>query len=303
MSKKGKIIRNEDGSYIYKESFREKYFEKNDGPMKILLIYLMILIMCFITVYPMLSIVTVSLRPGNALFQSNLSIIPDHATLANYKNAIMEKDLLLWMKNSLIVSILTGIFGVFMATTAGYAYSRFRFHADRGTLTIFLLTQIFPAPMLLLPTFILLAKLKLLNSFLGLLIPYTATAVPFCVWMLKGFFDTIPKSLEESAYIDGAGIVRTFVTIVLPLAKPALAITALFSFMTAWNEYIISRVIITKSTMYTLPVGLVGLQSQFNTEWGVYSAAAIITAVPAMILFMSLSRFLVGGLTVGSVKG
>ena len=303
MALKNSVKFNEKGEFIFKESFKNKFFEKKDSTLKIILIYFVLLVMCFITVYPLISIVTVSLRPGNELFQSNLRIIPEHATLSNFKNAIFEKDLLLWMRNSLIVSVLTGIFGVILATTAGYAYSRFKFFADRGTLTVFLLTQIFPAPMLLLPTFILLAKLHLLNSFLGLLIPYTATAVPFCVWMLKGFFDTIPRSLEESAYIDGAGIFRTFVTIILPLSKPALAITVLFSFMTAWNEYIISRVIITKSQMYTLPVGLVGMQSQFNTEWGVYAASAILTAIPAMILFMSLSKFLVGGLTVGSVKG
>ncbi len=278
-------------------------FERNDKPVKIVLIYLALITMCLITVYPALNMLTIALRPGNALFQSNLKIIPDNATLANFETAIFKRNLLLWMRNSLLVSFLTGIIGVIFATSAGYAFSRYKFFGAKVTLTLFLLTQIFPAPMLLLPTYILLAKLKLLNNFLGLIIPYAATAVPFCVWTLKGYFDTIPRSLEESAYIDGANVLTTFFKIILPLSKPALAIAALFSFMTAWNEYIISRIIITKPQLATLPLGLVNMQTAFNTEWGVYSASALLTSIPAMILFVSLSKYLVSGLTVGSVKG
>ena len=160
----------------------------------------------------------------------------------------------------------------------------------------------FPAPMLLLPMFIILVKLKLMNSFLGLLIPYVAVSVPFSVWMLKGYFDTIPKSLEESAYIDGCKVWQVMYKIVLPVTTPALAITALFSFMTAWSEFVIARIILTSAEKLTLPVGLVNLQGSFSAEWGTYSAAALITSVPVVILFISLSRYLVGGLTVGGVK-
>ncbi|MGL4732419.1 MAG: ABC transporter permease subunit, partial [Fusobacteriaceae bacterium] len=166
----------------------------------------------------------------------------------------------------------------------------------------FLITQMFPAPMLLLPMSVLLTRYGLMNKFLGLLIPYTATAVPFCVWMLKGYFDTIPKSLEESAYIDGCKVWQSFYIIILPLSTPALAISALFSFMSAWSEYVIARVVITDPKSLTLPVGLVTLQGSFAAEWGVYSAAALITSLPVVILFISLSRYLVGGLTAGGVK-
>ena len=282
--------------------FRDK-FDRKDKPAKLVMIYAMLIFMSCITLYPVLNILAVALRPGNALFQSNLRIIPENATLGNFYTALFKKDLLIWMRNSLIVSLSTGLIGVVFSVSAGYAYSRFKFLGAKTTLTLFLLTQIFPAPMLLLPTYILLSKFKMLHPFIRLLIPYTATAVPFCVWILKGYFDTIPKSLEESAYIDGANVFTTFIKIILPLSKPAIAISALFSFMAAWNEYIISRTIIFKSQLATLPIGLVGLQSQFNTEWGVYSAAALITAIPAMVLFLSLSKYLISGLTVGSVKG
>jgi arabinogalactan oligomer/maltooligosaccharide transport system permease protein len=120
--------------------------------------------------------------------------------------------------------------------------------------------------------------------------------------MLKGYFDTIPKSLEESAYIDGCKVWQVMYKIVLPVSTPALAITGLFSFMTAWSEFVIARIILTSAEKLTLPVGLVNLQGSFSAEWGTYSAAALITSVPVIILFISLSRYLVGGLTVGGVK-
>lgn len=132
--------------------------------------------------------------------------------------------------------------------------------------------------------------------------PYVAVSVPFSVWMLKGYFDTIPKSLEESAYIDGCKVWQVMYKIVLPISTPALAITSLFSFMTAWSEFVIARIILTSTEKLTLPVGLVNLQGAFSAEWGTYSAAALITSVPVIILFISLSRYLVGGLTVGGVK-
>jgi len=160
----------------------------------------------------------------------------------------------------------------------------------------------FPAPMLLLPTYVLLSKMGLKDQLVGLLIPYAAIAVPFCVWLLKGYFDTIPKSLEESAYIDGCSTINTFIKIILPLSKPALAIAALFSFMSAWAEYVVARIIVSQADKITLPVGLVYLQGEFLTLWGVYSAAALLTSIPVILLFIAVSRFLVGGLVLGSVK-
>jgi len=277
-------------------------FERGDSPMKIIGIYVILLVFCAITLYPLLNVLSVALRPGNQLFSTSLAIIPEGATLDNFRRAIGETDLLLWLKNSLIISTCTAIFGVVLSATAAYSFSRFTFWGRKSGMMVFLITQMFPAPMLLLPMYILLVRLQLVNSFFGLLIPYTATAVPFCVWMLKGYFDTIPKSLEESAYIDGCNVWQSMYKIVLPLSTPALAISALFSFMSAWSEFVIARVILTSADKLTLPVGLIQLQGSFSAEWGVYSASALITSLPVIILFISLSKFLVGGLTVGGVK-
>ena len=132
---------------------------------------------------------------------------------------------------------------------------------------------------------------------------YSATALPFCIWMMKGYYDTIPFSLEESARVDGAGRFRSFATIILPLAAPALVITALFSFMTAWNEYIVAAQVMLDEKLFTLPVGLKSLQGNMSTEWGMYAAGSLVVSVPVVILFLALSKWLVSGLTLGSVKG
>jgi len=170
-------------------------------------------------------------------------------------------------------------------------------------MTSLLTTQMFPATMLLLPFFIILSKLGLINSYLGLVIIYSSTALPFCIWQMKGFYDTIPHTLEESAYMDGCNHFQAFYKIVLPLSTPALVITALFSFMASWSEYVVAAIILQDPELYTLPLGLKSFQSSLATEWGLYAAGAVVISIPVVILFVSLARFLVSGLTMGSVKG
>jgi arabinogalactan oligomer/maltooligosaccharide transport system permease protein len=161
----------------------------------------------------------------------------------------------------------------------------------------------FPATMLLLPFFILLAKLKLINSYLGLIIIYSSTALPFCIWQMKGYYDTIPAALEEAARMDGCSRFSAFIKVILPVSAPALVITALFSFMASWSEYVVAAIVLQDPGLYTLPLGLKSFQASLSTQWGLYAAGAVVVSIPVMILFISLSKFLVSGLTVGSVKG
>jgi len=282
--------------------WKNKHFERYDSPLVIITIYAIILIACAITFYPLLSVFSVSLRPANNLFSTTLEIIPKDWTFENYRYAIVDTRLPIWLKNSLIVSISVAIIGVVFSASAGYAFSRFRFYVRRPGMIVLLVTQMFPAPMLLLPTYVILSKLGLKDQLIGLAIPYAALVVPFSVWLLKGYFDTIPKDIEESAYIDGCSPLTAFIRIILPLSKPAIAIATLYAWMTAWTEYVIARVIVSQADMQTLPIGLVNLQGEFNTLWGVYSAAALMTSIPVIILFIALSRYLVGGLVLGSVK-
>ncbi len=265
--------------------------------------YAFLILFAAISVYPVSRIVTISLRPGDRLLSTSLRIIPEDATLENYRVLLTETPFLRWMFNSTFVALVVTLTGVAFASTAGYALSRYKFRGRDGLMRGLLVTQMFPATMLLLPLYIMLIYLGLINSFLGLIIIYTATALPFCIWQMKGYYDTIPIDLEEAAKIDGCTSWQAFYKIVFPLALPALVITALFSFMTAWNEYVVANVVLQDQELFTLPLGLRMFQSSMTTQWGLYAAGSLIVSVPVVVLFIALSRYLISGLTLGSVKG
>ncbi len=256
-----------------------------------------------IFIYPILVVFSISLRPGDRLLSKSLAIIPQGFTFEAYINLFTQQPFLHWMMNPLIVSVSVTVFSVVLASTAGYAFSRYRFRGRDASMIGLITTQMFPVTMLLLPMFILLIKIGAYDSYLGLIIAYLATALPFVVWQMKGYYDTIPYSLEESATIDGAKRFTIFYKIILPLALPALAITSLFSFMTAWSEYLVDAIIIQDQDLFTLPIGLKLFSSNMEVAWGLYSAGAIMVSLPVVILFKSLSRWLISGLTLGSVKG
>ncbi|MDQ6623916.1 MAG: sugar ABC transporter permease [Verrucomicrobiota bacterium] len=254
-------------------------------------------------IYPIVQIVTIALRPGDQLLSTSLNPIPRGATLANFRVLLTETPFLRWVANSTLIALAVTITGVALASTAGYAISRFRFLGRSSVLHGLLVTQMFPATMLLLPLYLILIKLSLINSYLGVVIIYAATALPFCIWQLKGYYDTIPLSLEEAAGIDGCSRWQSFRLVVLPLAQPAMVITALFSFMTAWNEYVVAALVLQDVEKFTLPLGLKMFQANMSTQWGLYAAGALLVSIPVVLLFLFLSRYLVSGLSSGAVKG
>ncbi len=271
--------------------------------MKRLVLFFVLAVFTVVTLYPILTVVTISLRPGDRLLSTSLSLIPEDASVKSYVSLFRDRPFARWMFNSTYVALCVTIFATALASTAGYAFSRFKFPGHRAGLTLLLITQMFPATMLLLPMFLMLAKLHLINSYFGLIAIYSATALPFTIWQMKGYYDTIPRELEEAALIDGASRIRTFYTIVLPLAAPALVIIALFSFMTAWSEYIVAAQVLLTQDLYTVPLGLKQFESTMATEWGLYAAGSIVVSIPVIALFLYLSKWLISGLTLGSVKG
>jgi arabinogalactan oligomer/maltooligosaccharide transport system permease protein len=289
---------------------------RNDEPRHWPL-HLFVLFMVLVTLYPLLWVVTIAFSGGQSqaivevppnatAFDRIRAIIPwpKHISLDNFRSLFADQPFGRWMLNSILVSSLTTVLGVMLACTAAYAFSRFRFPGRRAGLMAFLVSQMFPGTLMLIPLYIILVQwLGLGSSYTGLVLLYTVTSIPFCVWMMKGYFDTIPKELEESALIDGASQATIFFRIVLPLAKPAVAVTALFSFMTAWNEYVQAATFMNQETMYTGPVGLRFFVAGFTQQWGYFSAGAIIAAIPVMALFLFLQKYLVSGLTAGAVKG
>ena len=301
--------------------------------IEVVLIFLFLTLFSLGTIYPVLNILGVSLRTDNAFQTRSLSLIQigenytdlnnneqwDNgesftdmnnngkwdagSSLKSYFTLFSETDFLLWARNSLLISLLVTLTGVVFASTGGYALSRFKFKGREFGMTALLTTQMFPATMLLLPFFILLSYLGLINSYIGLIVIYSSTALPFCIWQMKGYYDTIPPSLEESARLDGCTRFQAFYKVILPLSTPALVITALFSFMASWSEYVVAAIILQDPKLYTLPLGLKSFQASLSTQWGLYAAGAVVVSIPVTILFISLSRYLVSGLTMGSVKG
>ena len=300
--------------------------------IEVIFIFSFLLLFSLATIYPVLNILAVSLRTDNAFQTQSLSLIQiseDYTDLNNngqwdnqepyvdinsngkwdpgssiksYISLLTETDFLIWVRNSIFISFLVTLTGIIFASTGGYALSRFKFKGRDFGMIALLTTQMFPATMLLLPFFILLSYLGLINSYIGLIIIYSSTALPFCIWQMKGYYDTIPPSLEESARLDGCTRFQAFYKVILPLSTPALVITALFSFMASWSEYVVAAIILQDPKLYTLPLGLKSFQASLSTQWGLYAAGAVVVSIPVTILFISLSRFLVSGLTMGSVK-
>jgi len=264
---------------------------------------MILIVFTIIAVFPIWQVVNISLRPGDQLLSTSLELLPPNATLSNYGRLFTEREFLRWLGNSAAVSLTVTLTGVLFASMAGYGFSRFRFVGKKAGLLSLLTTQMFPGTMLLLPMYIMLINLGLINSYLGIVVVYSATALPFCIWTMKGYYDTIPTSLEEAARIDGCTHMSAFTRVILPLAAPALVITALFSFMSAWSEYIVAAQILQDADLWTLPIGLKSFESSMSTEWGLYGAASIVVMIPVVVLFLALSRWLVSGLTLGSVKG
>lgn len=264
--------------------------------------HLFLIVFTGMTLFPVLWVIKMALQNGQT-FATGLNPIPTEFSLQNFIDICSEPNFLAQLMNSIVVAAVTTVLGVFLACTAAYAFSRFRFPGRRLGLMAFLVTQMFPGTLMMIPLYVVLDRLGLLDQLAGLILVYSTTAIPFCVWMLKGYFDTIPKAIEESALMDGAGQFTIFWRIIVPLSRPAIAVTALFSFMTAWNEYILAATFMSDERAYTLPVQLQQYVGSYTTEWGHFAAGAILVSTPVMILFFVLQKHLVGGLTAGGVKG
>jgi arabinogalactan oligomer/maltooligosaccharide transport system permease protein len=255
--------------------------------------------------YPVWFIILASGRRGGRLLTFNLAgmFFPVEWSFENYRVMLVEQPFLRWVTNSLTVASLTTIFCLLIATSAAFAFSRMKFYGREWGLVLFLAIQSFPGVLSLVPVAQLLTAIGGYNKIWGLIIAYTVGTLIFTTMNLKGYFDTIPIDLEEAAMIDGCGPVQSFLLIALPLARPAIAVTALFAFMGGWGEYVLASVLIPTPAKTTAMVALYKLANDMNIPWGYFAAGAVMIIIPILIIFLYLQRYLEGGLTLGGVKG
>lgn len=267
-------------------------------------IYLFLSIMTIFSVFPIYFVVQASLNSNQALISTTLQLLPAHPTLDNYRFVLEKEPFARWMFNSIAACGLATIIALACATTGAYALSRFKFRGSQWSLLLLIALQTFPGLLAIYAYYYILSLLHLDGTLIGLAIVYAAGNVVFGVLNIKGYFDTIPIELEEAARVDGASYFTIFSRIILPLAAPALAASALFMFIGGWNEFLLAKLILNPDiNSLTVPVGLFLLQSDNFTPWGYFAAASVLVSAPLMVLFLYLQRFFQAGLTIGSVKG
>jgi arabinogalactan oligomer/maltooligosaccharide transport system permease protein len=282
----------------------------NRRPKTLVLVfqYLFLIGMTFFSLYPLWFVILASGRSGQRLFTLKLvdMLIPTSFSFENYQTMLSgdKYPFTSWMRNSFMVAALTTVACMLVATSAAFAFSRFRFYGRSAGLILLLAIQAFPGVLSLVPVAQLLSAFGLYANLFGLVLAYVVGSLVFTTWLLKGYFDTIPIEIEEAAMIDGCGPIQSFFLIGLPMAKPALAVTALLAFMGGWGEYVFASVLIpAPDAKRTLMVGMYSLANTPSIPWGLFAAGAVMTIIPVMIVYLYFQRYLIGGLTLGGVKG
>lgn len=277
---------------------------KGKQHLKLLFVNLVLILVCFVTFVPILYAFSVSINEQNSLLGSDFSFIPKQVTLENYRKVFTEEPVFMWFRNSLLLAVSTVVISLGTGVPAAYIFSRRKFPGRNVILQLLILLYAFPSLLSMTALYKLLSPMGLINSKIGLIIVYTGTMAVFALWNMKGYFDTIPVEIEESAMIDGADPIRIVLKIVIPLAKPTIAVTAMMVLIYVWNEYIFAINFMTGESTYTLAAGLYSLQAnETSGSWPVFSAASLLVSLPILIIFFAMQRNMASGLTSGGVKG
>lgn len=274
------------------------------GITKLVILNFAFIVLCFVTLVPILYALTISFSGQGAALSGGLSFFPENPTLENYQKILFDEPFLLWLKNSMLLSVGTIAVAMLCAIPAAYAASRWRFKGRRGMLQSLLVLNAFPQVLSMFALFRVLKTMNLLNSHIGLIMIYAGSMCVFAIWNLKGYFDTIPMEIEEASKIDGATDLQMIMRIVLPLARPAIIVTCVMVLITVWNEYLFATTFLLDSNYYSLAGGLYQLQSNdYSRNWSVFTAASILTTLPLLVIFFKIQKYMVSGLTAGGVKG
>ncbi len=264
---------------------------------------LLIFVMTIVLILPFLWMISTSFKEADEVFQEVPKWLPRTFSFHNYVNIWNRGYFKTYFVNSLIVSFATMGISLVVAMFAGYGISRFRFHGRTLFSVILIVVQMFPSMLLLIPMYMIMSRMGLLNTHLSMIVAYTTFAMPFCTWMIKGYFDTIPVTLEDAARIDGCGRLRILFEIIMPLAAPGIVTVAMFAFILSWQEYMYALTFARTEDMRTITVGIALMQGQHGSvDWGQIMAGSVLACLPGLLLFTYLEKYLVQGYTMGAVK-
>lgn len=266
--------------------------------------YILLIGYSIISLYPLVWLILYSFKNNTEIFSTNPFGLPQIWRFDNYIKAMTQFDLLLYFKNSIIVTVISVFFGILFATTFSYAIARMDFRINKKLRIYLILGQFLPVQVYVIPLIIQIKNLQLMGSLASVIIPYIAMAFPFCVLVLYGTFRALPRELEDSACIDGASIYQTFLHIILPLIKPTIAALIIYKSMQAWNEYTLAVLVLQNPKLKTLPLGLSSFVGEFSTEWGPMGATLVIASLPILILYLAFSGKIEKAMSINSgIKG
>lgn len=269
---------------------------------RIFLLYLPLIVILIFLLFPFYWTFVTSIKPEAELYGANVTYWPKHMTFDAYKQLFTGFDFFKSMGNSFIVAGITTAVSLVVSVLAAYAFSRYRFKGRKVLMAMFLTNNMFPTVLLLIPLYTIMRSLGILYTPIALVLAYTTFTIPFSVWLLNGYMNDLPPSLEEAALVDGASRFYAFIKIILPVLVPCLIATGVYIFMTAWNEYTFA-VMFTNEANRTIPVALKSLIGQLGVQWDLLTAGGIITIIPICVMFFFAQKRLVEGLTAGAVKG
>lgn len=265
--------------------------------------YLLLLLYLLWTIIPFFWLVSTSFKDDKEILTAGeIHLLPENPTTQHYKNAFGKTNFGIYIKNSLVVTLISCVFIVIPAIMGGYALARYRFRGKSTVILIMLISQMVPLITAIIPMFIIYSKIGLINRLLSLIITYTATNIPFCMITMSSFFKRIPMALEEAAMVDGCSRFQAVRRIILPVMLPSIIAIFVFAFTGCWNELFYSIMMINSESLRTIPSGLLNFVQKYDIDWGQMSAASTVTLIPVVILFFSVQKYIVSGLTAGSVK-
>jgi multiple sugar transport system permease protein len=267
------------------------------------LVWLAALALFLFTAFPLLWMASTAFKVSNEIFATPPSLWPRTFTLANIERLFAETRFLTYLLNSLTVSLSTAGLTLIVSTPAAYSLTRFRFAGREKLAALILFTYMFAPIMIIIPFYVMMRFLGLNNTHLGLVLAYTAFCLPFNLWLLRTFFQSIPVDIEQAALIDGANRFQAVVYVVVPLALPGVVATGIFTFILAWNDYIFARVLIGADELKTLPVGIADLYNASVVDWGMIMAAGLLVILPVLGVFVFIQKYMVAGWGAGGVKG